>query len=146
MARAEKLKKIKALAKEHWKIVLLSFGLGVVFASFISSYVQIDAFPLGSKRFLAFTFFLGIIGFSGYFFLFRWIRVQLNSLNKKEGISILALSLMMGPLLFFTTTSQWRQDDNYLRIFLPEHRFEISALPGNEPAFLKFSPNTIKID
>ena len=128
-----KLKKTIIFLAKNSPIMPLALSLGIILALFISSYFRIEALPLGSKRLLAFTILVGSFGFAGYLFLLSWLRVQLKNIRKEERFQIVILSLVMGPLLFWATTSQWMEPDSYLRILLPEHRFEISVLPENEP-------------
>lgn len=129
----ENLRRLKGSAQNNWGSIFPAFVLGIIFSLFLSSYMQIDALPIGSKRFLAFAVLVGATGFIGFFFLCSWLRTQLESLNNRERIYIVILSLVIGPVLFFTTTSQWREDNNYLRVFLPDHKFEITSLPSNKP-------------
>ena len=107
-----KLKKTIIFLTKNSPIMPLALSLGTILALFISSYFRIEALPLGSKRFLAFTILTGSLGFVGYYFLLSWLRVQLKNIKKEERFQIVILSLVMGPLLFFATTSQWMEPDS----------------------------------
>jgi len=113
--------------------VLFALGTGIALGVFAFSYWLVDIFPLGSRRLLAFTLLIGLSGTAGYFFLFRWLRVQLAKFTTSERFQVIAWSLIIAPLLFFASTIQWQKPALHVNFFLPMHRLEIFIHPESAP-------------
>lgn len=104
----------------HKKMLLsLSILLGINLAFYFSAYLKTDFIPLGSTRFLAFTGLLSAVASLAYFMLSLWAERQLSALSSKTLLNTILLSLGLGSLLFFTTTSQWLEPEFYIRSTLP---------------------------
>ncbi|MBT3337379.1 MAG: hypothetical protein HN560_16185 [Anaerolineae bacterium] len=110
--------KLKTLLSEKTTI-LLSIMLGVNFSFYFSIYVKTDLIPLGSTRFHFLTFCLIALGSFIYFIALLWLKKQLSTFSRKNIFKAGLFSFLLGPLLFFATTSQWQEEGFYIQSVLP---------------------------
>ena len=110
------LKQFSQLLFRKKALVLLSVLLGVNLAFYFSIYLKTDVIPFASTRFLAYTLFVSGLGTLLYFSAFLWAEKCFPSRSLAKYIP---LSLLLGTILFFTTTSQWLEAEFYVRSTLP---------------------------
>ncbi len=111
---------------------VLALVLGAIFALFVSSHLNVALLPIGSKRFFVFIVFLVFLGAIIYRYTLKWGMKQFAFLSKKEQYTVIFLTLLIGPTLFFTTTSQWLDANSYVDFLLPVHKFDVSLSPEEE--------------
>ena len=116
--------------------------LGIGFGLFVNGYWLIDKFPAESRQLLLITILTGLLGSVGYFLLLGWIRVHFSALPPLLRAGLIGSSVLIGAILFFGGTYQWRSYPRYVTLLLPSHRLQVSLLPmqaSGETALIWFN-------
>jgi len=122
-----------SLLKDRLLFFFLALSAGIALGVFASSYWLVDMFPLGSRRLFGLTLLIGFVGTGGYFYLFRWLFAQLLLITRLRRIQIIVLSMLVGTILFFSSTAQWKKLALNINFLLPVHEIEILIPPENAP-------------
>ncbi len=105
--------------------------LGTGFGLFVNGYWLIDKFPAESRQLLLITIAASLLAATGYFLLLGWMGASLATLSWLQRSVLVCSSILIGALLFFGGTDQWRSSPRYITLLLPSHRLQVS-LPATE--------------
>lgn len=122
----------KKIERNAW-LLLPGTILGTGFGLFLNGYWLIDRFPVESKQLLLLTLLAGLLGIAGYFLLGVWMRGHLSVLSIRQKAGLGASAILIGAVLFFAGTDQWRSNTRYVTLLLPSHKLQLSVIPADPP-------------
>jgi hypothetical protein len=122
----------KKIVRNAW-LLLPGTILGIGFGLFLNGYWLIDKFPAGSKQLLLLTALAGLLGIAVYFLLAVWMRGHLSALSLPQRLGLGGAAILIGAVLFFAGTDQWRSNTRYITLLLPTHELRVSVIPADPP-------------
>ncbi len=107
--------------------------LGIGFGLFINGYWLMDRFPAESRQLLLIIILAILLASAGYFILLGWMRAYFAVLSLFQRSGLIGSSILIGAILFFGGTDQWRSYPRYVTLLLPSHKLQVSILPAEPP-------------